>query len=225
MTAHPTRANHVQARRRARGGVASSAHRGWRAWHGWRAAPALGLIVVLVALAVRGGSSAAAGNNTLESRAPASGAVRVAAGVPLRIERADLHVDGVSGESEFEMNLAITQTQNDCDKPPQGQLCLRYTISADEITSEDGYGLIPISAVRISPSTITLSIDTSHDPQMHFVAGQGGQIALTWFMPLGLPHPVNQTAALAAATVQGSILGYTVPSANVTAAVLMSSAP
>lgn len=123
------------------------------------------------------------------------------------------------------MNLAITQTQNDCDTPPHGQLCLRYTISADEVTSEDGYGLIPISAVRITPSTITLSIDTRHDPQMHLMTGHGGPISLTWSIPLGLPHPVNQAAALAAATVQGSILGYAVPSTNVTAAVLMSSAP
>lgn len=119
------------------------------------------------------------------------------------------------------MDLAITETQNDCGTPPRGLLCLRYTISTGDVATENGFGLVPISAVKVSLSTITLSIDTAKDPHMNLLAGKGGLISLTWSMPLGLPHPGSQGAALATASVHGTILGYVIPSTNVTAGVLV----
>lgn len=209
MTQPAPRTTHPHVRRPSAG----TAHA--RRWRAWRPAPVIALVVALLALATTGGSSAANG--------AVRGSNRVAFGAHPRIERADLHVDDLPSAPGLEVDLEITETRDDCETPLQGQVCLRYGISQDDAPIQIGYGLIPISAVRLSSSAFTLATDTRHDPHVTCLAGAGGLISLTWSVPLGVPHPTNQRTALAVATVQGSIMGYTIPNTHVTAGVLITS--
>lgn len=139
----------------------------------------------------------------------------------LLIARSDLHVDGLPNASELEVDLTISQTQSDCQVPLHGQICLRYNILLDDTPVQSGYGLISPGKVTVSGSSITLRTDTRHEPLVTRTAGSGGLISVTWTTVSGLPQPGAGTAALTVATVQGSIIGYTIPSTNVTAGVLM----
>lgn len=150
----------------------------------------------------------------------ASASSRTAAGRTL-IESADVHVDDLASDPGLEINLSISETRNDCGKPLNGQICLRYSISRDDMPDEVGYGLIPRSALTVSRSMIMLKTDTRYDPQIKRIAGAGGLISLKWFTLSRLPQPASHSAALVVPSVQGSILGYAIPSTNVTSGVLL----
>lgn len=137
------------------------------------------------------------------------------------IGRADLHVDDLPGDAELEVDLSISQTQSDCQMPLRGQLCLRYNILRDDVPVESGYGLIPVGAVKVAGATISLRIDTRHESRLIRTAGAGGLISLTWSVATALPHPAVRATALTVPTVRGSIIGFTIPSTNVTAGVLL----
>lgn len=135
-----------------------------------------------------------------------------AAGV--QVARADVHAEAVLNGKDLELNLAITQTGNDCQAPTNGQVCLRYSILLDEKPIEVGYGLIPASQVTVSASAIVLKTDTRTIPNFVHLAGSGGPITLSW-------KALTSKSALHTASVQGSMVGHAVPGKGVVAAIQM----
>ena len=185
----------------------------------WRLRPAFAIVALILAL---GALSASAMPGTARTHTTlASAGNTMSHGKHVRIGRADLHVDDLPGDEEREVNLSISQTQSDCQTNLRGQLCLRYNILVEDEPVEAGYGLIPLSAVTVTANTITLRVDTRHAPHITRTAGGGGLISITWSVSSGLRQPSGATAALSATTVQVSIVGYSIPSANVTAGVLL----
>lgn len=141
------------------------------------------------------------------------------------IERIDLHVDDLPGSEELEVNLALSQTIDDCGHPLNGEFCLRYSIMEDDTPVQAGYGLIPSSAVSFHGPTVKLNINTSVIPGFVRTAGSGGKINLTWVSVGSLPQVAAHASFLADTTVHGNVLDFTVPSTNVTAAVVVHGAP
>lgn len=137
------------------------------------------------------------------------------------ISRVDLHVDDLPGDAELEVDLSISQTESDCQTALHGQFCLRYNILRDDMPVESGYGVIPTGDVQVSGSTVTLRIDTRHEPHVIRTSGTGGLISLTWSSASALPRPAARATALTPATVRGSIVNFTIPSTNVTAGILL----
>ncbi len=126
------------------------------------------------------------------------------------VELADVHLDEALSTGEFELNVEITQTENDCGAPLNGQLCLRYSITQDDHPVEDGVGLIPLSDVSRSGSTLTLSTSTNAYPHFHRFAGGGGSLLISW-TPAASGTAVtagNQTTLLHPCTVRGTVLGH-----------------
>ena len=126
------------------------------------------------------------------------------------IELADVHLSEALSTGEFELNVEITQTENDCGAPLNGQLCLRYSITQDDRPVENGVGLIPLSDVSRSGSTLTLSTSTSVYPHFHRFAGGGGPLRISW-TPAASGTAVtagNQTTLLFPCTVRGTVLGH-----------------
>jgi hypothetical protein len=137
---------------------------------------------------------------------------------PQSIGRADLHLDSQA----LEINLSITQNENACQAPLNGQVCLRYSIASDDKPLESGYGLIPNGDVTVKGSSIRVDVDTSTGKFQH-LTGQGGQVSITWTWQ-GTPLPVTaagQTSTLVAASVTGSVIGRTLPASGITASVLL----
>ena len=100
---------------------------------------------------------------------------------------------------------------------------MRYAILEDDDRPiQTGYGLIPVTAVQVIGSTITLTVNTSSYPSFHRTAGKGGLIALTWMMGSSSRASTigRETTRLYTATVQGSLVGYVIPSASATASAL-----
>lgn len=130
------------------------------------------------------------------------------------IVSADLHF---AGAGELEVDLSFTQTQSNCGAVPKNQVCVRYGVQLDDQPVQMGYGLISASAIQVSGSTITLSINTtvSSSPSFTRVVGAGGVISLSW-------SKKSTGHNLSPASVQGSIMGYPVPSSGVIASVLTS---
>lgn len=200
------------------------------AWSKYRIAPVLALILALVALFASRGAGAGSGNH---SAATTTHAAHVVVGaLPAShalIGSADFHMESVpgaddaaaAGDSELEVNLTISQTASDCQMPLYGEFCLRYDILLDDDAVQAGYGLIPLSDVSVTASSVTLRVDTRREPRVTRTTGDGGLIQLTWSLATGLPRPALHATGVAAATVRGSLIGYTVPPDGVTAAVLV----
>lgn len=176
---------------------------------------ALALILALGILSAARGTATASGSVLSAHSGSAARATHDLIG------RADVHVDGTLGASEFELDLSISQTQNDCQAPLRGRVCLRYSISLDDQPLQSGYGVIPMGDVIVSANSITLKLDTHHESAVIRTSGTGGIIALTWSTPSRLPQPASRAAMLAIPTVRGSVIGYTIPSADVTAGLLL----
>ena len=134
------------------------------------------------------------------------------------IGRADVHLD----TDTFEVNVSITQTENACQAPLNGQLCMRYSITANEAPVESGYGLIPNGHVTMTSSSISVSVDTSTG-RFHHVVGKGGPVSVTWTWQPG-SSPVTaggQTSTLSPAVVQGSVIGRTLKAPGLVGSVLL----
>jgi len=204
---------------RNRVGFTSQHHRwppGTRFLGAWRMRRAIPVVAIVLAI---GALSASA---ILGDQVTSAGA-RVAGHILIR--QADLHVDTTIGDDELEVDLSISQMQNDCETPLRGRFCLRYTILLEDKPIQSGYGLMPSGNVETAESSITLWVDTSHEPGVIRTAGTGGTIALTWSTLAALPRPVQGASALTSASVQGSIVGYVIPRTNVTAGVLLYGGP
>lgn len=133
------------------------------------------------------------------------------AATSITVGRADLHLDG-----DLQIAVSVSQTGTDCGKVPgPGQACLRYSIvdETQEQAVADGYGLIPATGLTISPSSITVTTDTSAagNPGFHRQIGAGGPISLSWQAHPGGSSVVSggKTFTLSSAAVQGSVLGHT----------------
>ncbi|HET9981535.1 MAG TPA: hypothetical protein VFQ32_13890 [Ktedonobacterales bacterium] len=199
------------------------------AWSKYRIAPILALVLALAALFASTGAGAGAGSHPDSPTTRAGHAVvgALPAG-RLLIGSADFHLETVSvsegtdaGDTELEMNLAISQTASDCQTPLYGEFCLRYDILLDDAAVQAGYGLIPLSDVSVTASSVTLRVDTRHEPHVTQTQGDGGLIQLTWALPAGLPRPALHATGEAAAAVRGSLIGHAVPANGVTASVLV----
>src|SRR6185437_1894081 len=187
------------------------------------------LVLALAALFASTGAGAGSGSHSDSTTTRAAHVVvgALPAG-HLLIGSADFHIETVSasegtddGDTELEMNLTISQTASDCQTPLYDEFCLRYDILLDDEPVQSGYGLIPLSEVSVTASSVTLRVDTRHEPRVIRTAGAGGLIQLTWALPAGLPRPALHATGVAAATVLGSLIGYAVPANGVTASVLV----
>ena len=141
-----------------------------------------------------------------------------------RIGAADLHVQTILAHGDREIDLSLSQTHDDCGGTAlKGQLCLRYSVAADETPIEVGYGLIAPSALKVSGSSITLATNTAAAPGFHLLVGHGGVLSIRWKEARGgrsmTAH--RRTSTLLPATVQGTVLGYALTGAIVQADVLI----
>lgn len=101
-------------------------------------------------------------------------------GKPLRIARADLHAEARINGDVVEINLSITQTQNDCLAPIKGGVCLRYSILSNEQGVLGGYGVIPASDIQVTPNRVVLKVDTSKVIGFHMSRGTPVVVDVTW---------------------------------------------
>jgi hypothetical protein len=159
------------------------------------------------ALALVLGSVLLLGMNRTGAR---SGAQALAASekssAPLGVARADAHVETLWQGKDLEVNLALTQTQNDCQAPLNGGYCLRYSVVVDEQGMLEGYGVIPASDVIRTPGVIMLRVDTSKVPGFTHTMGSGQLIMVTWKAASG------KSGGQQRATVQGGIGAFAIPS-------------
>jgi hypothetical protein len=185
----------------------------------WRSRRAVGPLAFILALtlafaALSGGAYAHNARTTPTGPAPHQ-----------LIESADVHVDDLPSNPDFELDVSITQTQNNCgassSASSSGAVCLRYGIAQSDQFIQAGYGLIPARELKITGAMITLTTDTSREPGFIRTYGSGGPITLTWMVGRGLPRPQLRSSALSLPTVQGSVIGYRIPATNVTAGVLI----
>lgn len=148
-----------------------------------------------------------------------SSAAAGANGTPaVLVARADLHVEMQYHGKDLELNVAITQTGNDCQAPLKGGVCLRYSVVLDEQPLMAGYGVIPASAVKVTRTTIVLNVDTSKVPEFVNVVGTGTRIVVNW-KTAAAGASLKSNAPLKAA-VQGNIAQYTFPSNGVVATMI-----
>jgi hypothetical protein len=136
-----------------------------------------------------------------------------------------VHIDDLPGAPGLELDLSISQTENNCSAPLRGQACLRYSITQDDEPVQAGYGLLPVSQVTMHGSAITLSTDTRRNHNVVRTYGAGGPISLTWVAVAGLPQVAVHASILCDAAVRGSVIGYAIPSTNVTAGMLIYGGP
>lgn len=173
---------------------------------------ALTLVLVLVAAILLG---------SIGHPRASTGATGHVGAASLLIARADVHVETVLNGKNLEMNLAITQTKNDCQEALNGGVCLRYTVVLDGDGDHEqallaGYGVIPQANVNMTASSIVLKTDTSKIPNFVHVVGQGGPILINW----KALSAVTKAGAVRKATAQGGIAQYTIPSNGVIASML-----
>jgi hypothetical protein len=143
--------------------------------------------------------------------------VGAANAAPMRIARADVHVETLYNGEDLELNIAVTQTQNDCQAPLNNGVCLRYSVVLDEQAVMVGYGVVPLKNVHVTPSGIVLTVDTSKVPGFVNVVGSGGLIVMNW----KTSSAVAKTNIAYSATAQGGIGRYSVPSNGVIATIIM----
>jgi hypothetical protein len=134
--------------------------------------------------------------------------VGAAKAASMQIARADVHVETPYNGADLELNVAITQTQNDCQAPLNTGVCLRYSVVLDEQPVMVGYGVVPLRTVHVTPSGITIRVDTSKVPDFNNVVGSGGLIVMNW----QTASPMAKANVPYKAAAQGGIGRYTVPS-------------
>jgi hypothetical protein len=140
---------------------------------------------------------------------------------PLVIARADVHSETQYDGKDLEMNIAISQIGNDCQAPLNGGFCLRYSVVLDEKAVMIGYGIIPVADVRVTPSSIVISVDTSKVPHFVYSASAGGLLSVSWKIATQAgtsPSAMRNKPQKAAA--QGSIATYSIASSAVIATVI-----
>jgi hypothetical protein len=129
----------------------------------------------------------------------------------MQIARADAHSETLYNGGDLELNMAITQTQNDCQAPLNNGVCLRYSVVLDEQPVMVGYGVVPLRTVHVTPSGITITVDTSKVPGFVNVVGSGGMIVMNWKTSSSMAKANVPYKAAA----QGSIGRYSLPSNSV----------
>jgi hypothetical protein len=75
-----------------------------------------------------------------------------------------------------------------------------------------GYGVIPITDVHVTASSIVVTVDTRKIPNFVYVVGKGGPISLSW--KTVSPKPAVTSTLVnkpQKATAEGSIASYALP--------------
>jgi hypothetical protein len=137
------------------------------------------------------------------------------------LEQADVHLDTYIGSQELEINVAVG-TRDDCTTPLNGgQYCMRYSVVLDDQPIDVAFGPIPSSAIQMTGSTITLSLN-SVKANLHHLHGSGGPLSMTWKLsPGSLPVTArSHTTTLTPATVAGTVLGHPLAGTILQASVL-----
>lgn len=127
-----------------------------------------------------------------------------------QVARADMHVESQVNGADLEINLAITQTENDCQAPLNGGVCLRYTVVSDERAVMVGYGVVPVADMKMSGGKITLRVDVGKTPGFMRITGPAPIIVMTWQAASG------KSGAVQRCSVQGSIGSYSFSNATAT---------
>ena len=135
----------------------------------------------------------------------------------MQIARADAHAETLYNGGDLELNVAITQTQSDCQAPLNNGVCLRYSVVLDEQPIMAGYGVVPQRNVHVTPSGITLKVDTSKVPDFVNVVGSGGLIVMNW----KTSSPMAKASVPYKAAAQGGIGPYSFPSNGASVAPLL----
>jgi hypothetical protein len=140
---------------------------------------------------------------------------------PLLVARADFHAETVFQGKDLELNLAISQTGNDCQAALNGGVCLRYSVVLDENPVMAGYGVLPMADVYVTPTTIGVTVDTRRVPHFVHTVGTGGRISVTWktMSPAGAAASA-QVNRPQKATAQGGIASYSLPSSGTIATII-----
>jgi hypothetical protein len=167
----------------------------------------LGPLALTLAIVAAGGILLGAMAQQRSSAGANDGAAKVAS---MQIARADAHAETLYNGGDLELNVAITQTQSDCQAPLNKGVCLRYSVVLDEQPVMVGYGVVPQRNVHVTPSGITLTVDTSKVPDFVNVVGSGGLIVMTW----KTSSPIAKASVPYKAAAQGGIGPYSFPSAS-----------
>ncbi len=184
----------------------------WRLQRGAWSVRALGPVALTLALIVVAAILLAAIGHPPVSTGGTSGTSQLGA-ASLLVARADVHGESVLDGKDLELNLAITQTENDCQEALNGGFCLRYSVVLDEQPILVGYGVVPQADVNVTATSIKLKADTSKIPHFVHVAGPGCQIIITW---KALPADARSGTPLKP-VVLGRIAKYSIPSRGVVA--------
>lgn len=139
----------------------------------------------------------------------------------LLVARADFHAETLLRGKDLELNLAISQTGNDCQAALNGGVCLRYSVVLDEKPIMAGYGVIPMADVHVTASSIGVNVDTSKVPNFIHTVGTGGRITVNW--KTASPSTAITSAQInrpQKATAQGGIASYTLPTSGVIATII-----
>jgi hypothetical protein len=136
---------------------------------------------------------------------------------PLRVARADVHAETSLNGKDLELNLAISQIQNDCQEALNGGACLRYSVVLDERPLMVGYGVVPLANVHVTAQAIALRVDTSKLPNFVHLAGQGGLIVINWRAIAA----VARAGSMQRAQARGAIEPYPLPHSKVLATLLV----
>lgn len=127
------------------------------------------------------------------------------------------------------VNLQISQSENNCGVPLNGQTCLRYTVYNDDTGDSiaSGYGLIPSTAIQVTMSRITLSVNTSTIANFTNLTGLGGVISVTWQASSSMKTVVIGSTqwVQSSATAQGNIFGLSIPNSGIDATMLLYDPP
>lgn len=142
--------------------------------------PRLGPLALAVAFAVGAALLVGSGGESAGQSVRAGAYTNTLSATGTRIARVDMHVETERQGKDWEVNVALTQTENDCQAPLNGGICLRYSIIVDEQAVSVGYGVIPSSDVMVVPQAITLRVDTRTTPGFSQVIGSGLSIAVKW---------------------------------------------
>jgi hypothetical protein len=128
------------------------------------------------------------------------------------VVRADFHSETEFHGKDLEMNVAISQTGDDCQAALNGGTCLRYSVVLDEKPIMAGYGVIPLTDVHMTASSIVVTVDTGKVPNFVYVVGTGGPISIRW---KAASAKAAATSALVnkpqKALAQGRIASYVLP--------------
>jgi hypothetical protein len=174
----------------------------------------LGPLAVALAIIAAGAILLGAMAQQRSSTGVNAGAAKAAS---MQIARADAHSETLYNGGDLELNMAITQTQNDCQAPLNNGVCLRYSVVLDEQPVMVGYGVVPLRTVHVTPSGITITVDTSKVPGFVNVVGSGGMIVMNWKTSAAGVKANKANSA----TAQGGIGRFICPSNGVIATVIM----